>query len=433
MTLFEYFRPFHKFSKKTGRFGLEIETETMGIEHYNGSLVVDPNSQSGFSTNPKSKFWSPKGDGSLRNFGMEYVLKEPHDLKGVRLALDEFSEIFKTTKFLKNAPATSVHAHMNVQGMSAKSLGNLVVLWTLFENILVEYSGEPRRSNLFTLPMRCAEGNVKTAVRLFRELSKKNRSALSDISDDHNKYAALNLAALKRFCSVEIRCFRGETDAEEIYRWVSILDKLVEYAIRPVSPPNLIERYNELGFDLFFEVFGDHAGLILERLPDGTSPIEMIERNLFYSAVISDSVEDWSQIDPVFEHKPVEKKEGQQSRSYFFEHEIFDHEGEYIDVTHYRPDLTNDYIWTLACMVVNNSTGQHHMIYTPRISGMPPFTTAEKQQMAVFAKTELEGHVFPDGTTYTSAPNFNWQAVTLNTGNPFHAVVLDGVTVTINT
>lgn len=303
MSMYDYFSPFHKFQRQKGRFGIEIETEvigsdlTTGLRSYNGALTVDQEAGE-YQTVPKSNFWTPKHDNSLRNFGIEYVLKKPHDLEGVTLALDEFEKIFKGVEFIKNAPATSIHVHVNMQNFSARQLGNFIVLWTLFENILVEYSGEPRRSNLFTLPMRCAEGNVRRVVQLFRDLANKNKNALG-VEEQYSKYAAMNLASLRRFCTIEIRCFRGETDKTEIMKWMKILDKLYEFASTDILPPDIVARYGDIGFDFFYEVFEDSSTDIIQKVEN---PLGMIDRNVFYAAIMADSVSDWEKIDPVFEH-----------------------------------------------------------------------------------------------------------------------------------
>lgn len=303
MSMYEYFGPFYKFQQQKGRFGIEIETEVVGsdlasgLKSYAGALTVDQE-VGDYRTVPKSHFWTPKHDNSLRNFGIEYVLKKPHDLEGIVLALDEFETLFKNVQFIKNAPATSIHVHVNMQNFSARQLGNFIILWTLFENILVEYSGEPRRSNLFTLPMRCAEGNVRRVVQLFRDIANKNKQALH-VEEQYSKYAAMNLASLRRFCTIEIRCFRGETDKTEILKWMKILDKLYEFAQTAILPPDIVARYGDIGFDFFYEVFGKSSEDILQKVDN---PLGMIDRNVFYAAIMADSISDWEKIDPVFVH-----------------------------------------------------------------------------------------------------------------------------------
>lgn len=304
MSMYEYFQPLYKFTRQKGRFGVEIETEvlgsdlTQGLKSYQGALSVDMDTNE-FITTPKSAFWAAKHDNSLRNFGVEFVLKKPHDLEGIQMALDEFALLFQKVNFIKNAPATSIHVHVNMQDFSARQMGNFIILWTLFENILVEYSGEPRRSNLFTLPMRCAEGNVRRVVQLFRDLTLKQTKALS-IDDQSSKYAAMNLASLRRFCTIEIRCFRGETDITEIFKWMKILNRLYEFAKTDITPPDIVSRYGSMGFDFFYEVFGDSSEDILSKVEN---PLGMIDRNVFYAAIMADAVADWEKIDPVFEHK----------------------------------------------------------------------------------------------------------------------------------
>jgi len=292
--IFEYYQEYYSIQPQTERFGIEIETETKSIKDYKGALVPD-NDFGGYKISPQSKFWVAKMDNSLRNFGQEYVLKTPHNYDGVLLALEEFKTIFSQVEFIRDAPSTSVHVHMNIQRINVRQLGNLIVLWILFENLLMEFSGPQRRSNLFTLPVRCAEGNVKNFVKLFTRLEQKNSSALS-FNVNETKYAALNLSCLGTLGTVEARSFRGSTDTHEIIEWVSLLDSLYEYALRDISPLDILERYRRKGWEFLFDVFGEGGNLLVQKIDN---PSDFITRNEFYAAIVGDCVKNWWEIDPV--------------------------------------------------------------------------------------------------------------------------------------
>src|SRR5690242_2495326 len=122
----------HGYKNYPRSIGLEIETETK--EPYDI---------------PRFSFWAVHADGSLRDFGQEYVLVQPLAIEQIPLALDEFKDKTKGIKFIQDSLTTSVHVHLNFLDQSFQTLGNFLILYTMFENLLIRYSGEDRLSNLF--------------------------------------------------------------------------------------------------------------------------------------------------------------------------------------------------------------------------------------------------------------------------------------------
>lgn len=173
-----------------GTFGLEIETET--AEAYDV---------------PKFSFWDVHRDGSLRNFGQEYVLKQPLDFnEHIPLALEEFR--VKTSKgiliSLELCSQTSVHVHINFLGETFQTLGNFLTIYSLTENLLIRMSGADRLSNLFALPICDAETTFFNMKNMLDGIKAKQYNSMV-FDPEYTKYAAINLAALSRFGSLEIR------------------------------------------------------------------------------------------------------------------------------------------------------------------------------------------------------------------------------------
>lgn len=287
----------------SGTFGIEIETEA---QSYEGCYPKDFLKSKVFHTHHGDKsgyhlfhmpHWEGHEDGSLRGFGVEYVLKEPLSFDKTLEALEEFRRETKNVKFSQGGAGTSVHVHINVAKETFLTLGNFLTLYTLFENILVEFSGPQRRSNLFALPTRCAEKTFKNIVRMFQGIEKGDGYACS-FNIEQVKYAALNLAPLCYFGSVEIRSFRGSTDADEIAEWVRILNRLIEYAKTPaLTPKIIILEWRDRGPEFFDDVFGEEAKTLKKLLISRGQPlIDMIDYNLWYASEIAGSVLDWSTI-----------------------------------------------------------------------------------------------------------------------------------------
>lgn len=272
-----------------GRFGLELETEVLDVEDYGGLIEYDYDDEI-VVKNFVSGFWEVVVDHSLRNFGLEYVLKSPLNLDGVEKALEEFREIFKDVRFIKNAPGTSTHVHVNFRDEELTTLANFLTLWLLYENLLVNFSGETRRSNLFALPARCSDGVVRHICTFFDGL---RTGGVNLPSEGMGKYGAVNIVPLGHLGSVEIRCFRGTVLIDEILQWVRILDSMVEMAKTFKDPYDVLEAHREGAMSLFYTTFGEDSEEILSGVDD---PLFYIERNLWYATQVATVYDDWTPV-----------------------------------------------------------------------------------------------------------------------------------------
>lgn len=276
---------FRAFKNVDGEFGIEIETETLKEYDY-----------------PEFYFWTTHGDNSLRNYGVEYVLKQPLKFSMVPDALDEFHKKTEKLNFIKDSFSTSVHVHVNMLNETALTMGNFITLYMLFENLLIRYSGPNRRSNLFCLPTVDAEETFQYARGFFECIQQKDYRRLV-LSENAVKYAALNLSALGKYGSLEIRSFRGETDVKEIYRWVEILNSLLTYSRQRINPKLIMEKYKNLGLGFRDEVFGKHAKLL--SCPDEEA---LIEKNVFYAGSIAYCVKSWELLEQKEKFSPTKKQ-----------------------------------------------------------------------------------------------------------------------------
>lgn len=299
MAIIDFMKLIGKNHKKLdGEFGIEIETET----------------KSAYDA-PQFFYWTSHGDGSLRDYGIEYVLKQPVKYeKELDLALKEFKDKTEKIKFIKDSFSTSVHVHINVLNETFKTLGNLLTLYSLFENILIRYSGPDRLSNLFCLPMCDAEDIYKNIVNMFNNIQIRNYKNIA-ISEQSVKYSACNIATIYNLGSVEIRSFRGETDIEKIKSWVSILNCLLTYARKDISPKDVVLSWKDRQLNLLNDVFGGYAKELHHA-----DELKLIDQNVWYAASIAYSVKDWDTLDKMEkapEFKPTLKQLDQQAAAIF--------------------------------------------------------------------------------------------------------------------
>lgn len=290
MTIIHSLRNTKVYKKFDGEIGLEIETETR--------QPYQP---------PQFTFWNVHGDGSLRDFGQEYVLKQPVKYgKELDTALAEWSDKTKEIPFIKDSISTSVHVHVNMLNETWKTLGNYLTLYTLFENLLIRFSGPDRLSNLFCLPICDAEDTYKNMALLFKNVEAKLYKGIM-FGEGNVKYAACNLAALGMYGSIEHRSFRGVTDIKLIAQWVDILMAMLGYARNPkLDPKMILGSWKETKKELLSSVF---KGLAKEL--DSKDAESLIDRNLWYAQNVAYPIKDWNILDAeakIPEFKPKQKE-----------------------------------------------------------------------------------------------------------------------------
>lgn len=284
--------------KVEGLFGIEIETEVKERSLYPKGFLIDHQADDEghmIYKNPM-KNWTTKSDGSLRDFGVEYILTKPLSLEGAFAALDEFYQMTLEVPFSKDQPSTSVHVHVNFTDRTLLTMANFVTIWTHFENVLLDFSGPTRKSNCFALGARLAEQQVTNLIKMFSGIQDRNCMAIS-FEESQTKYAALNIANLGKLGTLEARSFRGTTDVEEIKTWCSILHRILVFSETPgLTPALFLSDWGSRGVELMSDVFGPYSGMLK---CDGYEA--MIERQEFYTYMLVTSVKDWMTFGLAFE------------------------------------------------------------------------------------------------------------------------------------
>lgn len=184
------------------------------------------------NTGGKAKFWALKGDGSLRNNGHEAVSK-PLSYNEIKPALVELDQLIDFSKLDKKSPRTSVHVHVNMGDKTLAQVVNIVCVYTLFEDLLLELSGKTRKGNNFALSTQAAEGFLDS----IRQSIKDNERI---VFGENDRYASLNLACLRQFGTVEFRSMRGLTDTSEMEEWTEVIKSIYDVAVAYPHPKALM-------------------------------------------------------------------------------------------------------------------------------------------------------------------------------------------------
>lgn len=208
-------------------FGIELE-----IERTNGTRATDA--------------FMVKEDGSLRDAGLEFV-SYPMRHDNLVFALHEFFARNNHLNHENYSERTSVHIHANVQDMTLPQVGNLVLLYQTFEELLFKFVGADRAKNIFCVPLSECATSYRTAVDLQ--------------TDDHrvvsrwSKYTAMNLLPVRDIGTVEFRHMHGTNDMVKLEAWINLLNCLMT-AAKSYTFLEIYTRINELNTSSQFKQFG---------------------------------------------------------------------------------------------------------------------------------------------------------------------------------
>lgn len=188
-----------------------------------------------------SRFWTLHNDGSLRNFGYEFVLSRPIKTREIDPALTDWlnNVQYHQLKFVDSKRA-SVHVHCNVQDYTILETYNVLACYWLVEPLLLEIAGNERKGNLFCLGINSAD---TVHSQLITNL--KRGQFFQNFSKDSFRYASINLEALYKFGSLEFRIMRGTQDTQLIAKWAKELRSLVDNAKKFKSPHEIIQLVSE--------------------------------------------------------------------------------------------------------------------------------------------------------------------------------------------
>lgn len=219
--------------------GLEIEIEDYSQEE------LDRHGDRG------SPYWSVHGDGSLRN-GVEYVLSQPMMGNDLLKAIDYF---FTNIKTYSDSPRTSIHVHLNMlqEEESVEGLRNMVALYYMFEDAFFSVADEGRKWNGYC---NAFDDNPPAFLEELMahessgDMGKLYESLLTTADQNTNRYYGLNLAALRRYGTIEFRHMPLVRDKTRLMEWIGLIMETKDAANRlaadGMTPANLFLSADDL-------------------------------------------------------------------------------------------------------------------------------------------------------------------------------------------
>lgn len=183
--------------------GLEVEAEQVA-DKYNPNDI------------PGS--WNVTDDGSLKEYGMEFVSR-PIRFKYIEM---ELRRLFGAIPKAVFSPRTSIHVHMNSRDFTNDELLKFLILYLIFERNLYSFAGN-RWLNNFCIPLHSNSHLVRDILSLC--VTDKLLNSLPWC-----KYHGLNLLPLvgeegssNRYGTIEFRQMIGTNNIEYIIDWCNLI------------------------------------------------------------------------------------------------------------------------------------------------------------------------------------------------------------------
>lgn len=198
-------------NRAEGELGLELEMEFTRQVTLN---EIDPK-------------WRTVRDGSLRGSAREFIFSSPLNRKEAFEALEYLDNFLgDNLKYVRSdSPRTSTHIHLNCREFTQNQILTLMSLWYIIEESLSLTLPKHRQGNLHALRVVDAERVVTTIAAHIENFAKTPvyRQPLALAFNEGERYAALNLAALPKFGSLEFRIFEGVEKPTEARKYIELL------------------------------------------------------------------------------------------------------------------------------------------------------------------------------------------------------------------
>lgn len=220
----------------TGKVGIEVELEN--VQH------------------ARMTYWNAISDHSLRNSGVEFVMKQPLGGRDLQQAIFELD----TTLYSMEPDASwrcSTHIHLDVRDMTVPQLKKFILTYTALERIIFQCSGLQRWDNVFCPSFGFAQGQISKLSRLWNRNDRDFLRGLdtSESYRDRDKYSSLNFLPIRRQGSVE---FRG---SEAKFR----KGQLLRLANRTLSIREFALSFEGSEVDLVNHISNTHPSKVLKK------------------------------------------------------------------------------------------------------------------------------------------------------------------------
>lgn len=201
--------------------------------------------------------WEQKHDGSLSN-GYEYVMSSP--LSG-QAAVNAIYKLYQEPTEVGRTYTGSTHIHVDMlDSVDLDALRTLVLLTYAFESVLYAAGDMSRQWCGYANRLSSAPSEMIEQIMTLDDFSNFRGTV-----GNNSRYYGLNLQALTKYGSAEFRYFPTAESAEELLRWVKLVQLFKKAAIEIGSSDKLIdllsseEGYNDFVATYFSEYAAEVA------------------------------------------------------------------------------------------------------------------------------------------------------------------------------
>lgn len=234
--------------------GIEIEAEG-----------YDNDAAREFVNHDDGEYWEVKGDGSLRDRGVEYCSR-------ILLGQEITNALSKVSPSLGRCNINwraGIHVHVDVRPYNHLQIANIAALYAMLEPLIFAWEGNNRDQSNFCVPWSVCPDPAETladCVRTIEALDNPDRRSIRAMYRrlvDLGKYSALNLVPITHLGSIEFRLMESTADVNRILDFVNICMAIVKIGAETYET-GVVTLLSALGPESFFRN-------ILGGLPNLTS------------------------------------------------------------------------------------------------------------------------------------------------------------------
>lgn len=200
-----------------------------------------------------------KTDGSLRNFGVEFVTVPIHVPTAQHVIKDLYTFVQQTYSRAEFSERCGIHIHFDVTRLDIQQILWFTLLYIIYEEDIFKFADSTRKESNFCVPLRSQSPWFWFPTNL---TDWRNFHAMLP-NADRGKYSAMNFCRVRDIGTVEFRHLSGTWDEEHIVTFIRIIQSIKNIAVntkmhtelqRFVNEGNTTSCYRQLTDEVFKEL-----------------------------------------------------------------------------------------------------------------------------------------------------------------------------------
>ena len=239
--------------------------------------------------------WDITNDHSLRGESCEYRLLAPTPITKLKDVLDQWSVLQQKSDINYRSKRTSTHVHVNFNEKTNLQTFTACVTFWFLENLLLKFCDEDRTANLFCLRLEDANEHLTDILKVAR-----NKKLFNNMWYDNGRYANLNLMALNKFGSLEVRCMDGDATRPRLNMWIKTIYSILTNSSKFENPTKLLEFYDQHGPESLLRLLLPID--IVDYWLDIPNSANYIDENYSFLLLIASATGSWEEYNEEFDN-----------------------------------------------------------------------------------------------------------------------------------